>query len=499
MKKVKLQNPKLSYQTFNKAIKLINIFGKTQYMKIIKKDNNKTLGKYVCSELENMGPTFIKLGQFISTRSDVFGKDFTSEFSSLQDRVPSVEFKNLNLTSNILNLFETIEEKPLASASIGQVHQAKLKNGKDVVIKIKRPDIDKLIENDFGMLIKSIDFIKLFWNDRKIQEIEILLIEYYSMLKEEINFDKEKLSMSKFYNSFKNTQWVKVPSVYLDESNNDVIIMEYVKSFKITDMKKLKELNFNREKISEKIIESYVSQIIDYGFVHIDPHPGNIGMTETGKIVFYDYGMVLELDNNFKNNFKKLLVAVAEKDIDEICKILEELEIVIVEKDKYPLFKKFISSFLSYINTLDLEEFKVSYINKVDSTEMPFLLSSKFLSLLRGLSLLEGICKELNPKFSYKKLLDPYINEMSFDLNYFEKKGNKDFNKFKEVPDKLELNNISIGILENDVINLKSKVVKEQSKNKILSFVIGFVLLSSEINIEFKMLLISLSYMLLYK
>ncbi len=498
-KNFEFKNPKLSYRTFNKAFKLISIFGKSQYMKIVKKETDKIIGSYVCSELENMGPTFIKLGQFISTRADVFGKEFTNEFSSLQDRVPNIKFKDINLKKNFIDLFEYIEENPLASASIGQVHKARFKNGKDVVIKIKRPQIEELIENDFGMLIKSLDIIKLFSNDRKLQEVEILLIEYYLMLKEEINFNKEKISMAKFYDCFKNTYWIKVPYVYLEESNNDVIVMEYVPSFKITDINKLKELDFNREKISEKIIESYVSQIVNYGIVHIDPHPGNIGMTENGKIVFYDYGMVLELDDNFKENFQKLLVAVAEKDIEEICNILEKLEIVMVEKDKYPLFKKFISSFVTYINTLDIEEFKLSYINKVDATEMPFLLSSKFLSLLRGLSLLEGICKDLNPNFSYKKILDPYINEISFDLNYFEKRGNKDFNKFREVPEKLESNNISIGILENDVTNLKNKVSKEETKNKILTLIIGLILLTSQINIEIKILLISLSYILLYK
>ena len=487
-----------SPDSITKAWRVSKLCARVAYLKNVKKCSDKEIGKITCTELKTLGPTFVKIGQFMSTRSDVFGKDFTNELKTLQDNilpVPLDQYPNNIAFDN----FAIVESEPIAAASIGQVHKAKLKTGEDVVIKVKRHQIEKVIENDFNLLIAILTAIQSVYKTRQTREVEILLREYYGMLKEEVNFEKEQDNMEVFKQMFKNKKWIKVPMLYRNVSTNDYIVMEYVPSTKINDVSTLKSRNLDLEKVCEKLIECYIDQIIEHGYVHIDPHPGNVGMTNNGQIVFYDYGMVLYIDSNLMTNFKKLLLALYDKDIDRVCEILVNLDIVIVEEGKFSYFKRFVASFLSYIDNLDINEFKISYIDRVDPSEMPFLLTSKFLLLLRGLSILEGVCKQLNPDFNYRMILDPYINDISLDLEYIERRGNRDIMRFKNAPDKIALNEISVGIIENDIQKMKKDMQVMSNSKRMLGFLSLILVLGSEFSIEVKCLLSLSTFLLLNK
>lgn len=487
MKNLKSKN-KFNTQV-NKVTKLSKLALDVGVSKLKKKDD-KYIGKLTFDTLKNLGPTFIKIGQFISTRSDIFGANFTNELKGLQDNVSPMSVDD---TKGLIDLiskdFQMIQEEPIASASIGQVHYGELKDGKKVAVKFKRKYIDELINNDFNMLLGFINFIKLFSNHRQIQEIEISLKEYYNLLLEEINFKNEVSNMKQFRTQFKDVPWIKVPYPYEDLCNNDIIVMEYVPAIKINNLDELKSKKFNSVKISEKLLECFFTQVVQYGFVHIDPHPGNVGITESGKIVFYDYGMFVKLDGVIKDNIKVLFLALYDRDVEEVCKLLIDLNIIIVEPTKVPSFKKFIASFLTYIDSLDIDNFKISYIDKIDQTEMQFLISSKFILLLRGITILEGICKELNPNFNYREILDPFISDFIIDIDYFERRGNKDLSRFSLAPDKIANSEISIGLVESEMEIMKKKLSAVSLGNKQIISILLLALQFQIENIEAKVLL----------
>lgn len=428
---------------------------------------DRTIGRLTYETLKDMGPTFVKIGQFISTRSDIFGKEFTDELKELQDNVaPMASHEIAPLIEGIKSKVKDVTLEPLAAASIGQVHYGVLDTGEQVAIKFKRVGIDETIHADFKLLLSIISFLKSIVINRQITEVEISLREYYQLLQEEINFRNEVQNMKAFKEKCASVKHIKVPKPYEALCSDDVIVMEYVPSIKINDIETIDKLKFNKERISEKLLESFFTQIVDYGFVHIDPHPGNVGITEQGKIVFYDYGMFVRLDNSMRSNLKALFLAMYDRDVEEVCNILVDLGIVLVDPPKIPSFRKFIASFLSYLDTLDVNNFKVSYLDRIDQSEMQFLISSKMILLLRGITILEGVCKNLHPSFNYREILDPFISEFIVDIEYIERRGKKDLFKLTKASDKITTSEISLNLVESDVTILKQELLKSSAKTR---------------------------------
>jgi predicted unusual protein kinase regulating ubiquinone biosynthesis (AarF/ABC1/UbiB family) len=444
--------------------KTVDFYVRFEHNRLVKKYTPRQLGAWSKNKLASMGPTFIKIGQFVSTRSDIFSKDITDELKELQDNVAPLPWKDLK--ENVpLNTFSNINEFPLASASIGQVHLATLQD-KEVIIKVKRPNIDGQIKADFEGLLFFIKALKTFSTDRRLMEFEVLFTEYYKLLLEEVDFVKEANNMRHFSKMFEDITWIKIPQVYKQFSNSTCITMEYVPSIKINEIDKLREAGYSTEKIATKLLESYVEQIIKHGSVHIDPHPGNVGITKNGKIVFYDYGMVLDLDELIQKHFDELLVALYDKDVDEIARLAVEIGLVVIEPKNLAYFKKFLIFFLSYIEKMNIDDFKVSYLDNLSKTDMPFILSSKFLLLLRGISILEGCCKSLDKNFNYKRVLDPYIQDYLIDIKYIESKALLDINAIQQFPSKIKEQQIELEIMRMN-LKLETNDREDRIKKKI--------------------------------
>lgn len=421
---------------FKKVSTIVKYGIEFELIRSVRQIDNQFIGKWMKEKLTTLGPTFIKIGQFMSTRKDIFGKEFTDELKGLQDNVNPFEYSELLTELNGLeNNFASIDKNPIASASIGQVHRAVLKSGEEVVIKARRPNIKACIEDDFQLVLILLDASRNVIQSRRVEEIYVLFEEYYKLLINEIDFKKETQNMKAFDKMFKDTPWLLIPKVYESYCTENIITMQYVPSIKIDNQLEL--VKYNKKVIADKLMEAFLKQIIDYGLVHIDLHQGNLGMTKNGKIVFYDYGMVLKLDPKIRQNFNTLLFAIYEKDVNEVTKIAIDIDLIVIKgssstknsPEDIEKFKRFIYYLLNYISTLDVNNFKLSYLDNLDQSSINFMLSSKFLMLVRGITILEGICKELDPKFSYMRTLEPYINEQMFNINYFEMKAQKDINK----------------------------------------------------------------------
>ena len=467
----------------DKASQILKVGSKVCVSKYIEKQDNARVGQVVFENLKTMGPTYIKIGQFISTRSDIFGKEFTQELKGLQDNVTPMSIEVVatlirDVMTRFPQTFEYINPEPIAAASIGQVHCARLTNGDEVVIKFKRSGIDETIRDDFDMLLGAINLVKVFTQHRQVQEIDISLREYYALLLEEIDFAKEVRNMKQFAKQFADTSWIKVPTPYDALCSDNMIVMEYVPAVKITDVEEIERQGLRRDLISQKLLECFFTQIVQHGFVHIDPHPGNVSIIpSSGKIVFYDYGMFVELNGILKENLKQLLIALYDRDIDDACDLLVDFDIIKLEPQRKPYFKKFIASFLTYLDTLNVKEFQVSYLDRIDQSEMQFLISSKFMLLLRGISIMEGNCKCLDPNFNYRAVLDPFINDFILDVSYFEKRGTKDFQKFTSASGRIMTSEISLSMIEQDMETMKKKYTNDISKYRMALIAVAMAFL----------------------
>ena len=472
------------------------------YLKYVKKACNRTLGRYTKEKFTSMGPTFIKIGQFISTRSDIFGKEFSNELKGLQDSIDPFEIDIKSYESEYLK----INPQPIATASIGQVYTGVLTRiNKDnttsdvpIAVKIKRPNIDEFIRMDFDAFIFVVNVVNVLSNKREAMEFSFIVNEYYKLLLEEIDFKKEVRNIALFQKHFRTKGFVRVPRPFSDVSTDDMIVMEYLPSFRIDDVNRINAMNFDRKKIAEKLVELFLDQVINFGIIHIDPHPGNVGITERGKIVFYDYGMIQEIGIDFKHKLKAILLAVYEKDVEYLCKLLVESNIVIVEDNKLPYLKNFILVFISYIDNLNIDDFKKQYIDKVDKADVPFTISSKFLLILRGVSILEGVCKVLDPNFSYRTTIENYIDESIVDFDYIERKALMDIDVMRAMPDKITKNQIQLEIMEKNMEKMQTKVDPKKS----LALLYAFALFNGLYLIEdntMKVMFSVLSFVMIYK
>lgn len=386
------------------------------------------LAKWTKESLLELGPTYIKIGQFVSTRTDIFDKEMIDELKTLQDQAPpfsSEEAKQIiseDLGCAFDDVFSDFQTSPLASASISQVHRARLvSNGKQVVIKVQRPFIKNFFDRDFTTL-KSIFNVASLLNSRSISDSQLLLEDCYKYLYEELSFTKEVENIKKFRILLESNTEIIVPEVYEKYSSSRIITMEYVPSDKISSVP-----GIDRSLLSTILMECFIKQIIDHGIIHADPHPGNIGLTKDGKIVLYDFGQVIKLDDLFVKSVKPLLFSVYEKDVDSVSGLLLKSKAIIPTKD---LDKKtmttFINQIILYFENVDFKEFQLSMIDSDFDKELPFKINSKLIMVFRSLSLLEGICKELDPDFSYFKVIDMIMSDVFFDVDYIDHRARKD-------------------------------------------------------------------------
>ncbi|MAB60932.1 MAG: hypothetical protein CMO46_10420 [Verrucomicrobiales bacterium] len=409
------------------------------------------LGSWTRDELLELGPTFVKLGQIASTRADLYPPEFTRELESLQDNVPPVEY---DVVQNVVNLdyFNDFEPIPFKSASIGQVHRATLKNGKDVIVKVKRPDIYETMKEDTDNVREIVRFLERLGIETG-NSSEFVLNESIEYLLGETNYQREIENAVRFRKNMKDVKWIKVPKVYKKLCTDDIIVMEYVESEKLTE---LADPNVNRKKICEALINSYVIQTMDKGFFHADPHPGNLGFSSKGKLVFYDFGLMIYLSEELRKGFQDIFICIINKDTKGIVQILVDLNIIIPLSSDLSDIELFFETVLGYLETLDGSNIINDDIAAQLAAEKPFMVPTSFVYLAKSFSLIEGICLQLDPNFNYITYLEPMLAQQFVDSIDIQDA----ITKTVEMPAKIR--NISTAVLGLE----KSKAAMKRSMSK---------------------------------
>ena len=427
--------------------------------------NKAELGKWTKHELLTLGPTFVKLGQIASTRGDLFEPEFTRELESLQDNVPPVD-----VLPHIEDIFQEFDPIPFKSASIGQVHMATLHTGQTVVVKIKRPGILDIMTEDTNNIKDVVTFLERIGVDTG-NSSGYVLDESIQYLLDEADYSKEIENAIEFKKSMKDVDWIKIPKVYKKYSNDEMIVMEYVPSTKLTE---ITDPKVNNKKICEALINSYVIQTMDNGLFHADPHPGNLGFSRRGKLVFYDFGLLVRLSEELRNGFKNLFGSIITRDTVGIVDTLIKLGVIVPTTSDTSDIEMFFDTILNYLETLDGSGIMKDDLAVQLAAEKPFVVPSSFVYLAKSFSIIEGICLQLDPDFNYFTYLEPMIQQQIMEtINVGEAARSA-----AEIPAKIGKISTAVLGLEKSRGNIKRSIVKTQREIKILQYSVICTLLA---------------------
>lgn len=373
----------------------------------IKDIKSRTIYERVRMALEEMGPAYVKFGQMLSNRNDILPEEMISELQKLQDKVEIQEVDIRKKLAEELNIipeeyFQSIDEEPMASASIGQVFRAVLKNGEKVVLKVRRDNIDNVVETDLIIMKDMAKFLEKY--DVNAKNINLLYIveSFENMLKKELSLINERKNMERFENNFKENEHIHVPVVYKELSNNRILCMEFIEGIKITDKEKLEKTGFNPKEIASLGLELYIKQVMKYGFFHADPHPGNIFLGKDGKLIFIDFGAMGTLYPYEIELLEELTLNFLQKDVKKMIATIKELALDYNISDEKRLERGFYD-ILSMVDGTSLEEINlVEIMERVKTllSQNQVLLSEDMYLLVKGIGQIEGIGRHLNPQLN---------------------------------------------------------------------------------------------------
>lgn len=369
--------------------------------------------------LEELGPTFVKLGQTFSNREDLLPPELIQELQKLQDKVDTVDMDVEEILENEFNIsvkehFQEIQKEPLATASIAQVYKAVLIDGSPVILKLKKADVQTVIEDDL-LLIKDLEkLVSAYSEIGEKLNLKQAISTFEKSLLEEVSLINEKENILHFARNFKNNKETYVPRIYEEFSNNNILCMEFIDGIKVTDKAGLLAHNIDPVKVSEVGLRLFVSQILDYGFFHADPHAGNILVRKDGKIVFIDFGAVGKIQPNDKEILENLIVSFVAKNSHKIVRHLKKMAVSYEIPDERR-FENDVEDILNFVHSSSLQDINVQVIiNKMKDIlkDNRLHMPDYFYLLFKGISLIEGVGRTINPDLDIVKSLHPYTKKI---------------------------------------------------------------------------------------
>jgi predicted unusual protein kinase regulating ubiquinone biosynthesis (AarF/ABC1/UbiB family) len=362
----------------------------------------------LADDLEKMGPTFIKFGQLLSSRADLLPERYLKALARLQDKVKAFPYAEVDqivaseLGVRISKAFSFFEEHHLAAASLGQVHRAALRDGRPVVVKVQRPKIRKQIAEDFEVLEGIADFFGKHTDIGRRYRFEKILAEFKSSILQELDYQREASNLTTLANNLKEFPHILVPLPVLDYSSRSVLTMDYVRGTKITALSPIAQLDMNGDVLAEELFKAYLKQVLIDGFFHADPHPGNIFLTDDGRVALLDLGMTGRVNSNMQENLLQLLLAISEGNGDETVKIVLRISETAHDFDEAEFTRK-ATAFVSEQKdqTLNHQDVGKALMDVARTAAETGLYVPTELTLLgKTLLQLEGVGKILCPNFN---------------------------------------------------------------------------------------------------
>lgn len=398
--------------------------------------------------LEELGPTYIKLGQIMSLHSDFLPKAYCDELLKLNSDVTPMPFDDVE---DVINhsygqdwreLFQFIEEAPLGSASIAQVHRARLKNGEEVIIKVERKGIYDTMARDIGLLHRLVKLIPPVGDFKNLVDLDMVLDELWSVAQEEMDFLKEAANMDEFSRNNASVQYVTTPKLYHEYSTGHVLVMEYIDGYSLDDVESLQNAGYDMDEIGTKFVNNFIKQVMDDGFFHADPHPGNVKIRD-GKIVWIDMGMMGRLSEKDRHTMIKGIRGIALHDISMVENSVLEIGEFRGKPDRERLYqdlKKFIADYgTTSMGSLDVAAAIAGLVEimKQNRISLPHGVSM----LCRGLTHIQGVLAVISPDINMMQIaVNRYTEDFLKNINWkseFQKQARivyRSVNKGVEIP-----------------------------------------------------------------
>ncbi|MDX2255383.1 MAG: AarF/ABC1/UbiB kinase family protein [Pseudanabaenaceae cyanobacterium bins.39] len=391
--------------------------GKTE-AKVKKRTRQRAI--WLRESILQLGPTFIKVGQLLSTRADILPTESVEELSKLQDRVPAFtaakakQIIEADLGKPVEEMFSYFDPIPLAAASLGQVHKALLPSGEEIVVKVQRPGLLKLFAIDLGILKKIAAYFQNHPKYGRGRDWVGIYEECRKILYEEADYLQEGRNADHFRRNFRRDRRIIVPRIYWRYASRRVLVLEYVPGIKVSNYAALEAAGLDRSAIARIGAEAYLEQLLNHGFFHADPHPGNLAVTGKGELIFYDFGMMGRIQPLTREKLLRTFFGIAQKDAEAVINSLIELGALEVKGDTGPL-RRSVQYMLDNFMGQSMEQRSVAAISDdlYDiAYDQPFRFPATFTFVLRAISTLEGLGKGLDPNFSFMEIAQPYATNL---------------------------------------------------------------------------------------
>jgi ubiquinone biosynthesis protein len=375
-----------------------------------------TIGGRIRQVIEELGPTYVKIGQIASTRADIIPEEILMELEKLQDNVPSFSFEQVTriieeeLGSPLEEIFSWINEGVIAAASIGQVHRAQLRTGELVAVKVQRPQIKTMIETDLEILLDLATLAEHRMERMERLQLRDVVEEFARSLHNELDYSIEARNAQKMAKQFENDPTIHIPVIYADYSTRTVLTMEFVEGLKLNQFEEIEKKGYDRKIIAEQLVRALFHQVLIEGFFHADPHPGNIFLLQGGVVSFIDFGMVGRLTYDMKQNFALLVIGMMHKSTGSMVKAIlrigiipAEVNLPLLTNDIDELREKYMDVPMSRISLGEAinDLFKVAFRHQIRIPSDFALLAKCFLTL-------EGIVEKLDPQLSVMDMAEPF-------------------------------------------------------------------------------------------
>lgn len=409
--------------------------------------------EHIRMALEDLGPTFIKIGQILSMRPDILPPEYISQFIKLQDSAPSVSFDKIKkliedeFGKPLNKIFKNVDVKPLAVASIAQVHKAILFDGTEVALKIQKPGVELIIEEDLEILSELAHFTKKHSKLAKKVDMDTIVGEFSFIIKNELDYTGEGRNAERMEKNFEGDASLHIPKIFWDYSSKKILTMEIISGIKISDTEALKKKGFDLTDIAKKIAHIYLTMIYKHGFFHMDPHPGNLFVMDNGAIGIIDYGMTGSLDQSLKRALLRLFLSLTEKNVDNV--IDEFLTMGVIKRSaNLSIIKRDLKHFIKNVYDKPLKDIIAADVfNELMAIAFRHQLEfpSDMIALLRATAIGEGLELILDPEFKLMEFSEPYFKRFFLDSYSFKNQVKRFFEEsngmlevFYELPKNLK-------------------------------------------------------------
>ena len=497
-------------KTLSRFDEIIKVFRKYDFDKVLgqttrnkispfrSEEENKELLKEDFPErlrlmLQELGTTFIKFGQLLSSRPDWVGEKISEELSQLHDDNPPISFEEIKviieseLGGDIDDIFAEFSKEALATASIAQVHEAKLPTGEKVAVKVQKTNVQEIVETDLAIMRFIANESERFDTSFKHLNLPAIVHEFDRSIQKEMDFANELMNIRHMNDNFKYNDKIIVPVTYPDYSTEKVLTMEYVEGVKLSEVIAGDDPKYNKILIADRIVRSYFQQIFVDGFFHADPHPGNIFITDDNAVCFIDFGMMGVLDEEFRQNLAELMIHFSDRNIDGLINQLirmdilnEKTDINILKTDLNDLFAKYYGVELSRFNGI-IED--LLFLMQKYDVKLP----NEFVLMARGLSMVENLGLRLDPNIDVVAILKPFARKLMVQrYNPFKMANNakNSFFTFEHVLRSLPslISKTIYKIEEGEVtVNIEVKHISEIANQLSLAIIIAALLVGSSL------------------